>query len=185
MYQEAALAVLCRSVLLHQRRCSLVAQERADQIDVHDFGEELTRHRAAFPQYTAGTDHPGAVDQQIDAAHPALRGLHGGVDLGLGGDIATDEGGAVAEIGSGGPAGAVLYVEHHDFAAQRDDAPRDCVAESRGTACDDGTGVLDLHCLPLVRVEVYPISSTATATASPPPMQREAMPRRPPRRRKA
>src|SRR6185312_609147 len=53
MHQQPALAILGGTVVLHQRRGSLVAQERTDQIDVHDLGEEVARHRAILPQHAA------------------------------------------------------------------------------------------------------------------------------------
>jgi hypothetical protein len=79
---------------LHQRRSGLVAQESADQVDLHDLGEEVTGHRSISAQHAAGADHSGAVHQQVDATHGGGSGFHRSVDLGFGGHIAALEAGA-------------------------------------------------------------------------------------------
>ena len=89
--QQAALAVGARRVVLHERGGGLVAQEGADQVDVHHLGEEVARHRAVLAEHAAGADDAGAIDQQVDAAHVLARALHRGVDLGFGGDVAAHE----------------------------------------------------------------------------------------------
>ena len=67
--EQPALAVRGRRVVLHDRRRGLIAQEGADQVDVHDFGEEVAGHRAVLAEHAAGADHAGAIHEQVDAAH--------------------------------------------------------------------------------------------------------------------
>ena len=50
---HAALAVGARRVVLHDGRGGLVAQERADEVDVHDLGEEIAGHRAVLAEHAA------------------------------------------------------------------------------------------------------------------------------------
>ena len=88
---HAALAIGGGRVVLHDGRGGLVAQERADEIDVHDAREEIAGHRAVLAEHAARADDAGAIDQQVDAAHGRARGFHGGVHFGFRGDVALGE----------------------------------------------------------------------------------------------
>ncbi len=172
--QQSALAVGVRCVVLHEGGGRLVAQECADQVDVHDLGEEVSGHRPALAQDAPGTDHARAVDEQVDPAHALFGDVHARIDLGLGGDVATDERGPFPECGGRGLSWPLLHVENGDSAPMGDDVASHPLPESGGSARDDRTRVCKLHTI-----------STAIATASPPPMQSEAMPRFKPLRRRA
>src|SRR5256885_11587968 len=56
-----------------------------------------------------GADHAGAVDQQVEARQARVRALHGRVDLGLGGYIATHETRIRTQRRGRGPPGALLH----------------------------------------------------------------------------
>jgi hypothetical protein len=90
---DAALAVGVRRVGLHDRRGRLVAQERADEVDLHHAREEVAGHRAVLAEHAARADHARAVHEEVDAAHSRARGFHRGVHLGFGGDVALRESG--------------------------------------------------------------------------------------------
>ncbi len=117
MQQQSAFPVSIRRVVLHEGCRGLVAQKGADQIDMDDLGEEVSGHRAVLPEHSPRTDHAGAVDQQVDAAHPLLRDIHGGVDFGFGGDIATQERGTLTERRCRGLARSLLHIQDDNLPA--------------------------------------------------------------------
>ena len=107
---HAALAIGVRRVRLHDGRGGLVAQERADEVDVHDPREEVAGHGAILAEHAARADDARAVHQQVDAAHGGARGFHGRVHFGLRGDVALGEAGIGAERRCRGLARAFLHI---------------------------------------------------------------------------
>src|SRR4029077_785443 len=99
--EQAPFTVRARRVVLHDSRGGLIAQEGADQIDVDDPGEEFAGHRTVLAEHASRADDAGAVDEKIQAAEPAVRGLHGRVHLGFRGYVAAHEARGLSESGGG------------------------------------------------------------------------------------
>ncbi len=180
---QPALAVLGGRIVLHDLRRRLVAQEGADEVDVYDFGEEVAGHRSVLAEHAARTHHTGAIHQQVDAVHLAPGAFHRRIHFGFGGHVTSDEQGVGTKSGGGSTARPLLHVQDDDLAALRHDVLSNRVAQAGSPARYDGACILNLHSTPLETP--YPIISTANATASPPPIHREVIPRFPPRRRRA
>src|SRR5580692_1461953 len=181
--EQPALAVGGGRIVLHDRSSRLIAEESADEVDVHDLREEVPGHRAVLAEHATGADDAGAIHEQVDAVHVSARAFHGRIHFGLGGHVTTDEQGIRAKSSRSRAARSLLYVQNDDLAALRHDVLGHRVTQAGSAACYDGACILNLHWSPLETP--YPIISTASATASPPPMHKEAIPRCSPRRRRA
>jgi hypothetical protein len=135
--QHAAIAVGARRVVLHDGRCGLVTQERADQVDVDDLREELARHRAILREHATRADDARAVHEKIDAAHAVACGVHRRVHFRFGSDVALHEARGGAELRCRGLTGGFLQVQHRDSTAAAGDESRDGVAEPGCAAGND------------------------------------------------
>src|SRR5262249_31925484 len=145
MNQHTALAVGIRSVVLHEVCGSLVAKETADQVDMHDLGEEVTVHRATLAQHPASAHHTSAIDEQVDTTHPGGRRLHCGVDFRLRRDIAPKEAGIGPQLCGCRLPRAFLHVEHDDLATLCNNMAGNCRAQTGGATGNYGASFLDLH----------------------------------------
>ncbi len=91
-------------------------------------------------QQRLGDREAGAVHQQIDAPEGENRGVHGGADVGLSGDVRCDAQGDVVAADVGGDATGPLKIEvgHDDARAPRRQGCGDGLADAAGGAGDQG-----------------------------------------------
>ena len=107
---DATLTVGIGCVALHDRSGGLVAEESADEVDLHHASEELAGHGPVAAEHAGRTDDARAVHEQVDAAHRRSRRIHRRVDVGLGADITAQETRLRADLRRCGLARAFLDV---------------------------------------------------------------------------